>query len=147
VALDSSYFTEHPELVTLLLLLLLLLSLLLLLLLLLSQGHDVAVARAVADMRLLAEFCLPFVRPGGVWVAAKGASPEVSVSVTASVACVVAGLARKGGGVRVVHVAFMGWVAAKGASPEVSGSMTAISTHRVGQGSTPFIFCLGSGML
>jgi hypothetical protein len=95
VALDSSYFTEHPELVTLLLLPLLLLSLLLLLL---SQGHDVAVARAVADMRLLSEFCLPFVRPGGVWVAAKGANPEVSVSVTASVACVVAGLARKGGG-------------------------------------------------
>jgi hypothetical protein len=60
-----------------LLLLLLLLLRLLLLLLLLPQSYDVVVARAVADMRLLAELCLPFVRPGGTWVAAKGANPEV----------------------------------------------------------------------
>ena len=31
-------------------------------------------------MRLLSEFCLPFVRPGGVWVAAKGANPEVGAT-------------------------------------------------------------------
>lgn len=42
------------------------------------QAYDVGVARAVAELRVLAELCLPFVRPGGVWVAAKGANPEVS---------------------------------------------------------------------
>lgn len=44
----------------------------------LLQGYGVAVARAVAELRVLAELCLPFVQPGGVWVAAKGANPEVS---------------------------------------------------------------------
>jgi hypothetical protein len=41
------------------------------------QAYDVAVARAVADTRVLAELCLPYVRPGGAWVAAKGPDPEV----------------------------------------------------------------------
>lgn len=45
----------------------------------LRDAHDVAVARAVAESRVLAELCLPFVRPGGVWVAAKGAAIEGEV--------------------------------------------------------------------
>lgn len=41
---------------------------------------DVAVARAVAEMRVLAEFCLPLVRVGGLFIAAKGHNPEVNLS-------------------------------------------------------------------
>ncbi|XP_042374349.1 ribosomal RNA small subunit methyltransferase G-like [Zingiber officinale] len=40
---------------------------------------DVAVARAVAEMRILAEYCLPLVRVGGLFVAAKGADPQEEV--------------------------------------------------------------------
>jgi 16S rRNA (guanine(527)-N(7))-methyltransferase RsmG len=50
---------------------------------LLRDAHDVAVARAVAETRVLAELCLPFVRPGGVWVAAKGAAIEGEVEAAA----------------------------------------------------------------
>jgi 16S rRNA G527 N7-methylase RsmG len=45
----------------------------------LLQTYDLAVARAVAELRVLSELCLPFVKPGGVWVAAKGANPQASV--------------------------------------------------------------------
>jgi 16S rRNA G527 N7-methylase RsmG len=41
--------------------------------------YDVAVARAVAEMRVLVELCLPLVRVKGCLVAAKGPEPEVCV--------------------------------------------------------------------
>lgn len=43
------------------------------------EAFDVAVARAVAEMRILVEICLPLVRVGGLLVAAKGATPQEEV--------------------------------------------------------------------
>jgi 16S rRNA (guanine527-N7)-methyltransferase len=43
------------------------------------ERYDAAVARAVADLPVLAEFCLPFIRTGGRWVAQKG--PRVDEEV------------------------------------------------------------------
>jgi 16S rRNA (guanine527-N7)-methyltransferase len=43
------------------------------------QQYDIVVARAVAELRVLAELCLPLTRPGGHWIAAKGSDPCVEV--------------------------------------------------------------------
>ncbi len=40
------------------------------------EGYDFAVARAVANMRVLTEYCLPFVKVSGSFIAMKGASAE-----------------------------------------------------------------------
>ncbi|KAG2454010.1 hypothetical protein HYH02_001053 [Chlamydomonas schloesseri] len=50
----------------------------------LRQAYDVAVARAVAETRILAELCMPFVRVGGLWVAAKGPDPEAEVAAASN---------------------------------------------------------------
>ncbi|GAQ86612.1 hypothetical protein KFL_003000050 [Klebsormidium nitens] len=52
---------------------------------------DVAVARAVADLRVLAELCIPYVRKGGLFVAAKGPNPEEEVAAAAGAIGVLGG--------------------------------------------------------
>lgn len=42
-------------------------------------GYDLALARAVAELNVLLELCLPFVRPGGCFIAMKGASVDAEV--------------------------------------------------------------------
>ena len=43
------------------------------------EQYEAAVARAVAELPVLAEYCLPFVRVGGLWVAQKGPKVEDEV--------------------------------------------------------------------
>ena len=45
----------------------------------LRAQFDVCVSRAVADLRVLAEYCLPFVKTGGSFIAYKGADCEEEV--------------------------------------------------------------------
>lgn len=41
------------------------------------EHYDVAVARAVAPMNILCEYCLPFVHVGGYFIALKGSAAEI----------------------------------------------------------------------
>lgn len=47
------------------------------------EQFDVATARAVADLRVLAEYCLPFVKVGGFFVALKGPTGDAEVESAA----------------------------------------------------------------
>lgn len=40
------------------------------------EAFDISVARAVANLPVLLEYCLPFVKPGGIFIAMKGSSTE-----------------------------------------------------------------------
>ncbi len=49
----------------------------------LREKFDVAVARAVAKLNTLAEYCLPFVKVGGRFIAYKGESEDLNESLNA----------------------------------------------------------------
>lgn len=42
--------------------------------------YDFAAARAVADLSVLSEYCLPLVRPGGTFIAMKSAAAEAEIA-------------------------------------------------------------------
>uniref|UniRef100_A0A0A9D3Z9 Methyltransferase gidB, putative n=1 Tax=Arundo donax TaxID=35708 RepID=A0A0A9D3Z9_ARUDO len=43
------------------------------------EAYDIAAARAVAELKVLAEYCLPLIRVGGLFVAAKGHDPHEEI--------------------------------------------------------------------
>lgn len=47
------------------------------------EKFDLAMARAVAPMNVLSEYCIPFVKEGGAFVALKGSNDDVSEAGTA----------------------------------------------------------------
>lgn len=49
----------------------------------LRDAYDLVTARAVARMAVLNEFCLPFAKPGGMFVAMKGSDPKEEVQEAA----------------------------------------------------------------
>ena len=55
------------------------------------DAYDVAIARGVARLSILSELCLPFVRPGGFFLAMKGEDPRGETEEAATI------LARVGG--------------------------------------------------
>ena len=46
------------------------------------EKYDVSLARAVANMQTLSEYCLPFVKIGGVFAAMKGAKAAQELAVS-----------------------------------------------------------------
>lgn len=61
------------------------------------ERFDVATARAVANLNALAEYCLPLVKVGGVFLALKGAAGEEELAAAAGA------IAKLGGRVEAVH--------------------------------------------
>ncbi len=61
------------------------------------EGFDIAVSRAVADLRLLSELCLPYVKVGGCFLALKSTGSDEELTAAA------AGIKLLGGKVRSLY--------------------------------------------
>ncbi len=55
------------------------------------EQFDLCVSRAVAELPVLLEFCLPFVRPGGAFIAYKGSSAAGELSRAERAICLLGG--------------------------------------------------------
>lgn len=47
------------------------------------ESYDFAVTRAVAPLNILVEYCLPLIKPGGLYISMKGADSEVDIAQNA----------------------------------------------------------------
>ena len=61
------------------------------------EQFDVATARAVANLNALAEYCLPLVKVGGLFLALKGAAGEEELAAAQGA------ITKLGGRVEVIH--------------------------------------------
>ncbi|MBQ9414082.1 MAG: 16S rRNA (guanine(527)-N(7))-methyltransferase RsmG [Clostridia bacterium] len=61
----------------------------------LREHFDVATARAVAALPTLCEYCLPFVKPGGVFVAMKGPESDAETNASKAAAAALSGRYRE----------------------------------------------------
>ncbi len=61
------------------------------------EKYDVAVSRAVARLNILSELCIPFVKPGGIFIAMKGSGAEVEMLEAKS------GIEKAGGKIETVE--------------------------------------------
>jgi len=59
------------------------------------EKYDVAIARAVANLATLSEYCLPFVRKGGIFIAQKGVDVEEEIRQAARAIKVLGGCLRE----------------------------------------------------
>ncbi len=59
------------------------------------EKFDIATARAVANMRVLSELCLPFVKPSGIFMAMKGKNAEAELKEAANAISTLGGKVEK----------------------------------------------------
>jgi len=59
------------------------------------ENYDIAVSRAVADLSVLTEYCLPFVKNGGKFIAYKSEKAEEEIRLSGNAANILGGTVRK----------------------------------------------------